>query len=433
MSILSRAIRGGGVSALDALTFEGVWNAATNTPTLVSSTGTKGDYFLVGTTGSTNLDGETGWTEGDAVVFTGSVWERVGRADLVTSVAGKIGAVLLVGADIGGFTQGSIPFADATGNLAEDNAKFFWDATNDRLGIGTNTPNLPLDIAATTTSMQQTRWANEANSGAGIAIQRSRGATVDADTVVVSGDNIGVINFFGYDGGDFTSAAQIKALVDGVPGVGDMPGRLEFSTTAAGDSSPTERMRIVSNGNVGIGGTPGAFKFDVFGDVQIQGKLTLVEQDIVNVAELDVGQILLQHALNPKIDFIEDDADFNEKLWRVITNSGRFIVETKADDGGVGEQAIRIERLGTLLTVMDLNALELSLQVSGTDRIKINTAGIGVFDVAPVARAGAYTRDADVVTSTTLLANASATVANNNAVIAQILADQYDYGWFQGT
>ena len=38
---------------------------------------------------------------------------------------------------VGGLTEGSIPFADASGFLTEDNAALFWDAAEDNLGIGT--------------------------------------------------------------------------------------------------------------------------------------------------------------------------------------------------------------------------------------------------------------------------------------------------------
>lgn len=46
------------------------------------------------------------------------------------------------------FSQGSIPFAGVNGVYTQDNANFFWDATNHRLGIGTATPGYSLDINA---------------------------------------------------------------------------------------------------------------------------------------------------------------------------------------------------------------------------------------------------------------------------------------------
>lgn len=41
---------------------------------------------------------------------------------------------------MGGFTAGSIPFAASGGTLTQDNAALFWDAANDRLGLGLATP-----------------------------------------------------------------------------------------------------------------------------------------------------------------------------------------------------------------------------------------------------------------------------------------------------
>jgi|GEM_PF-320949 len=37
-----------------------------------------------------------------------------------------------------GFANGSIPFVDSTGSLAQDNGAFFWDRTNRRLSVGNN-------------------------------------------------------------------------------------------------------------------------------------------------------------------------------------------------------------------------------------------------------------------------------------------------------
>jgi hypothetical protein len=45
------------------------------------------------------------------------------------------------------FTAGSIVFAGASGIYSQDNANFFWDDTNDRLGIKTNAPAKTLHVA----------------------------------------------------------------------------------------------------------------------------------------------------------------------------------------------------------------------------------------------------------------------------------------------
>ena len=81
-----------------------------------------------------------------------------------------------------------------------------------------------------------------------VELNRARG-TQASPSAVSSSDDLGIINFYGYDSSAFSRAASIKAVVDGgVSGAGDMPGRLVFSTTADGASSPTERVRITQNG-----------------------------------------------------------------------------------------------------------------------------------------------------------------------------------------
>jgi len=49
-------------------------------------------------------------------------------------------------------TTGSIMFVKSTGDLTQDNANFFWDNTNKRLGIGTSTPSYGLDFQSATAS-----------------------------------------------------------------------------------------------------------------------------------------------------------------------------------------------------------------------------------------------------------------------------------------
>jgi hypothetical protein len=71
-------------NAIGALNYKGTWNALTNSPTLTSGVGTKGDYYVVSTAGSTNLDGTTLWGVGDWAVFNGSIWQKVDGGDTTT-------------------------------------------------------------------------------------------------------------------------------------------------------------------------------------------------------------------------------------------------------------------------------------------------------------------------------------------------------------
>jgi hypothetical protein len=70
-------------NAIGALNYIGTWNASTNTPTITSSVGTKGDYYQVSVAGSTTINGISNWGVGDVIAFNGVVWQRIeGGADL---------------------------------------------------------------------------------------------------------------------------------------------------------------------------------------------------------------------------------------------------------------------------------------------------------------------------------------------------------------
>ena len=87
------------------LSYQGSWNASTNTPTLVSSVGVNGYYYVVSVAGSTNLNGITDWQVGDWAIFNGTVWQKIDQTNLVSSVNGQTGVVSIAYADL----AGSIP------------------------------------------------------------------------------------------------------------------------------------------------------------------------------------------------------------------------------------------------------------------------------------------------------------------------------------
>lgn len=93
--VTTAAITGG-------LVFQGSWNASTNTPTLTSSVGTNGFYYVVSVAGSTNLNGVTDWQVGDWAIFNGTAWQKIDQTNLVSSVNGQVGAVSIAYADLAG-------------------------------------------------------------------------------------------------------------------------------------------------------------------------------------------------------------------------------------------------------------------------------------------------------------------------------------------
>jgi hypothetical protein len=107
------------IPPLGDLNYRGTWNASINSPTLTSSVGTKGYYYVVSVAGSTNLNGITDWKVSDWAVFNGSVWQKIDNTDAVTSVNGYTGAVSLTYTDVGAFpatsTTGSGNVVLATG------------------------------------------------------------------------------------------------------------------------------------------------------------------------------------------------------------------------------------------------------------------------------------------------------------------------------
>jgi hypothetical protein len=94
---------------------------------------------------------------------------------------------------------------------------------------------------------------NFSTAGGNLVLAFQRSGAVGGNTIVQSGDVVGVVTYLGNDGTNFVTAASIQAEVDGTPGANDMPGRIVFSSTTDGASSPTEAMRINSQQELLVG------------------------------------------------------------------------------------------------------------------------------------------------------------------------------------
>ena len=96
------------------LSYQGTWNAATNTPTITSGVGTNGHYYRVAVAGTTSIDGIADWGVGDWIIFNGTAWEKIDNSEAVSSVFGRTGAVT---AQTGDYTPAQVG-ADPAGTAA---------------------------------------------------------------------------------------------------------------------------------------------------------------------------------------------------------------------------------------------------------------------------------------------------------------------------
>jgi hypothetical protein len=85
------------------LVYQGTWNASTNTPTITSSVGTEGAFYIVSVAGTTNINGINDWQVGDWIVFHGSAWQKVDNSDSVSSVFGRVGNIVALQSDYSAF------------------------------------------------------------------------------------------------------------------------------------------------------------------------------------------------------------------------------------------------------------------------------------------------------------------------------------------
>jgi len=188
-------------AVLGALSYQGTWNASTNTPTLTSSTGTKGYYYVVSVAGNTNLDGITDWLVGDWAVYNGTIWQKVDNTETVTSVNGQTGAVVLTTTNIAEGTNEYFTTSRARNSLSAGTGINYSTAT----GVITNSaPDQTVSItgAGTTTVTGTypnfTVTSNDQYTGTvtSVGLTSSAASLAITNTPVTSSGNIGV-NFSG--------------------------------------------------------------------------------------------------------------------------------------------------------------------------------------------------------------------------------------------
>jgi len=273
-------------SLTGGLSYQGTWNASTNSPTLTSSIGTQNNYYIVGTSGSTNLNGITDWVIGDWLIFNGSVWQKIDTTDLVVSVAGRTGAVTLTTADVSGLgtiatqassnvsiTGGSITgitdLAVADGGTGASTAS--GARTNLGLVIGTDVL-APTGSAASLTSFPTfnqnttgtasnvTGTVAVANGGTGATTasgaRTNLGLVIGTDVLAPNGSAASLTSFPTFNQNTTGTAASTPKLLTTNFTIEESGGKLLFKYGATTIASMSSTGVITSATNIIANGTP---------------------------------------------------------------------------------------------------------------------------------------------------------------------------------
>lgn len=183
-----------------------------------------------------------------ALKITGTATSTINKLE-VDQLKVNTGAVMPVNLSLTGFTQGSVLFCGVNCAITQNNSQFFWDNTNNRLGIGTILPSSKLHVAGQEADLLllEDNRTSGSSSGAGFVAYSNDGSAM------ASGDRLGFNIFAGYDGVTRRNGAAINGLASGTWSSGVFPTDLAFETTQSGTRS--EKLRITGAGNVGIGTT----------------------------------------------------------------------------------------------------------------------------------------------------------------------------------
>lgn len=163
---------------------------------------------------------------------------EIGVVTQASASSGNIAVVVESGRE-GIYTQGAIPFAGSGGTLIEDSSNLHWDNTNDRLGVGTDSPTDDLDVRGVLRADPELDNASERAAKLG----NTRATPADNDEAYASL----VLND---DGNNETEAARLTwELTDVTDGTED--GDLILDLVDAG--TLTEQFRFTSGGNLALG------------------------------------------------------------------------------------------------------------------------------------------------------------------------------------
>lgn len=335
------------------------------------------------------------------------------------------------------FTQGSVLFIDSSGNLATDTGNFFWDNTNDILGIGTSTPNTSysLDVVGdmhasggiilgttTSTTMGAIRWTGADFEGYSTTGWVSLTSGTSGPTLwVQNGTDIGYIAgnvgigtttpTVGLDvGGGTYSISDVDDL--GVAGdlevLGTIYGTINTTGTMSADNITVNNINAstitvnnidastvsITDLTVTSSTINNLFSNTISADYLTINEINATSSTIDNLYTTNINTNTIS-ADNINTNFTQGSVIFIDSSGNLATDTGNFFWDDTNDILGIGTSlpniSYSLDVVGDIHTDTTVwaNAFSsnspLRLQTNGTDRIYVNdvSGNVGIGTTAP--------------------------------------------------
>jgi len=212
----------------------------------------------------------------------------------------------------GGGTNGQVAYFDPSNNLAGEN-DFFWDYTNNRLGIGTITPSAKLHVVSSTA---QQLYLSRTGAISGTYRLAVAGLTNNFYiTDIAQGQNRFMISASGNIGIGTDSPVSKLDVIGGVTAQGTL---IATGISQLGSGGSNVYLTSSSAGNVGIGTSSPSSKLTISGTNNATSEITLINT-------------------NPSTDNDWSITPYyNDQSLRFRTNGAATTVMTLKDNGNVG-------------------------------------------------------------------------------------------------
>jgi hypothetical protein len=302
---------------------------------------TKGSGTVTSVATGYGLSGGTITTTGTIIVDSAIVASRLRVGKVVDSLA-LVKQNVLTNPVTGTGTSGQIAYFNGTSTITGENA-LFYDATNDRLGVGTNTPSFLLDVSSSSATAYSATASNPFLRV--VNINASASTNFSNIQMVTDGNGRGIVNLNALNNASAASA--------------------DFSIQTRHNATLGERLRVTSVGELLLNTTTdaGDYKLQVSGNAYVTGTTVLAATS----GNVGIGTASI--------------TGFSNKILHIFDAANSEIHFTNNTTGNTSGDGMVVSQSGNNAYFFNYESGFLGFGTSNTERARFNSAG--EFTISP--------------------------------------------------